>query len=338
LCCKKQNNLIEYYASFQKYYTLMKQVTLRAGKACAPVALVLGLGVTQIANADLRVYGSIRQAVVHSDGTDDARIVDVNSRFGLQGSEVLGSGMVVFGRWEWGADASVQDSSPGTRLGYIGISGDFGSLSIGSQWSAWDGFVGGDHMNVVDEGDWHNGTRRNGRSLKFAGNYKGVSFESDVVVAPEESGANEAVLDEIQFAVGYQLADLVFQGAIISRDGGEGGYLDGGRIAGARVSYTNDSLALSAAIADAEGFSDGAEELFGIKLRASLTRGPNDFIAVFTSSEDSESGGELRGLSLGYQHNFSERTRVRLEMASVDPDLAGRDKTMEGGVMFRHDW
>jgi len=319
----------------------MKQNTSRASKACALVALGLGFGVVAgPLYAELRVYGSIRQAVVHNDSesSDDLRIEDVNSRFGLQGSEALNSGLVVFGRWEWGADASVQDSSPGTRLGFVGISGSYGSLSIGSQWSAWNGFVGGEHMNVVDEGTWHSGTERNGRSLKFAGNYRGVSFEADTVLEPEDAGRNDAVIDEFQVAVGYQVGDLGFQGALISRVGGGSGYLDGGVIAGARVSYTNDEISLSVAVADDEGFTAGVDERSGIKLRASLTRGRNDFIAVFTTSENSETGNTPQGLSLGYQHNFSERTRVRLEMASVDPDLAGRDMTMEGGVMFRHDW
>ncbi len=61
------------------------------------------------------------------------------SRFGIRGSEDLGGGLSAEYRWEFGTNfdgINNQGSDIDTRLGYLGLSGDFGSVRLGTIWSA----------------------------------------------------------------------------------------------------------------------------------------------------------------------------------------------------------
>ena len=311
-------------------------------------------GVVSAADAD--VYGSIRLAVLYSDtgeagsASDDITMSDESSRVGLQGNETLGD-VTAFARWEWGVEADSQNSRLNTRLGYIGLSGGFGTVSFGSQWSAWDTYVGGDHTNIVSEGIWHNGTKRNGDSLKYAGKIGPVSIEADAVLAArvasdingdgvvgETERQNSGPLDEVQLAFGYSNGPFVVQAGVITRDGGANGYLGGGTLIGGRVTYEREKLILSAALARDDDEFGGAEETTGLKLRAGYRTGPNRFLLVVTQSNNNVADNNPNGIALGYQYDLSKRSRVALEMSSVDPDIAGPDSSIEGGVMYRHDW
>ena len=246
---------------------------------------------------------------------------------------------------EFGFDGSTQSASPGIRLGYIGVTGDFGTLSVGSQWSAWDTFVGGGHTNFVSEGDWQNGTGRNGNTLKYAGKIGALAIEADAVLVSQEGVANGGLLDEMQFALGYGIGGFTMQAALIERDGGATGYLGGGSLYGARLSYDAGPLSLSVAVAkDDAGFesADGGtlanEETLGVKLKASYATGSNKLLVVATTADNEVAANAPLGVALGYQHDLSNRSRVSLELSSVDPDIAGLDASIEGGVMYRHDW
>ncbi len=301
------------------------------------------------------MYASLRQSLLYTEtgantgDSDDVGVVDQGSRFGFDGNQSFGD-FNGFGRIEVGFDSSEQDDSLGVRLGYVGISGAFGIVSIGSQWSAWDTYVGSSHTNFVSEGDWQNGTGRNGSTLKYAGRIGDFAVEVDAVLinqtdANPVSGlsANSGLLDEMQLAVGYTSGNVTINAALIERDGGADGYLGGGSLMGARISYERGAMGLSFALAqDDLSFRSEPElqpeETLGMKFRASYVKGANSFLAVVTTAENEVAANKPLTVALGYQHDLSQRSRVALEMSSVDPDIAGLDSSIEGGVMYRHDW
>ncbi len=324
---------------------------MQPSRLLLPAAMIAVACASQASAAESSLYASVRQAVLFTDAgapggdSDDIGIVDQGSRVGFQGNQSFGE-FTGFGLFEIGLDASEQDSSPGVRLGYVGVSGDFGIVSFGSQWSAWDTYVGGSHTNFVSEGSWQNGTGRNGSTLKYAGRLGQLSVEADVVLESKEepdlatgNTASSGLLDEMQLALGYTVGSFTANAALIERDGGANGYQGGGSLYGARLSYESGPMTLSFAVAqDDSQFGANAEETTGMKLRASYVTGANSFLAVVTTADNEVAANQPLGVAVGYQHDLSQRSRVALELSSVDPDIAGLDSSIEGGVMYRHDW
>ena len=96
-----------------------------AGTLAAPMAL-----------ADVSTSGSIRVGVEASDG--DWAVVNGGSRLRFKASEDLGNGQTAFTTYEFGVDAAGGSIGGGStnRVTLVGLKGDWGSISLGSQWSA----------------------------------------------------------------------------------------------------------------------------------------------------------------------------------------------------------
>jgi len=98
--------------------------------------------------ADVTVYGRINNAiaVVSPEGGIDDNTTDiqnVSSRFGIKASNELDNGLTATGRYEFATQTDRrQDNIAGLRIGTVGISGDFGSVTVGNQWSAFYDTVG----------------------------------------------------------------------------------------------------------------------------------------------------------------------------------------------------
>ena len=101
-----------------------------AGLLAAPVA------------ADVAVSGSVRVAMDY-DGSQ-WQIKNSGSRLRFKASSDLGNGQSAYMNYEFGVDAGAGSIQTGTtkRLTYVGIKGDWGSLSLGSQWSTLFNTVG----------------------------------------------------------------------------------------------------------------------------------------------------------------------------------------------------
>ena len=104
-----------------------------AGTLAAPMAL-----------ADVSTSGSIRVGVEASDG--DWGVVNGGSRLRFKASEDLGNGQTAFTTYEFGVDADkgrIGNAAKETnRISLVGLKGDWGSISLGSQWSATFSAVG----------------------------------------------------------------------------------------------------------------------------------------------------------------------------------------------------
>jgi len=104
-----------------------------AGTLAAPMAL-----------ADVSTSGSIRVAV---EGKSSGWAVDNGgSRLRFKASEDLGNGQTAFTTYEFGVDADKgrigNASNETNRISLVGLKGDWGSISLGSQWSATFSAVG----------------------------------------------------------------------------------------------------------------------------------------------------------------------------------------------------
>ena len=102
-----------------------------AGALAAPAAI-----------ADVAVSGSIRTGVEYN-GSEWA-VVDNYSRLRFKSSSDLGNGQSAYMNYEFRvvSDEGHLHIGNGQRLSYVGIKGDWGSLSLGSQWSTLFNTVG----------------------------------------------------------------------------------------------------------------------------------------------------------------------------------------------------
>jgi len=107
-------------------------------------------------------------------------------------------------------------------------------------------------------------------------------------------------------------------------------------------------FASASAIADENAARTGSVDVVTVGLTTTLLQNvysPGEEKRTFSVSCAGTREGSA-GLSGKCGATFSERlpkesqralTRV-LKMSSVDPDLAGPDSSIEGGVLYRHDW
>ena len=100
--------------------------------------------------------GSGPAAIFHTntgaDGEGGTGLADIAaSRFGWGGSEDLGNGLEANYQFEWGTDSTTA-AAIGNRLSNVGLSGGFGSITLGQQWSALYNYMGWNVFRSVGHG------------------------------------------------------------------------------------------------------------------------------------------------------------------------------------------
>ena len=114
-----------------------------AGALAAPAAI-----------ADVAVSGSIRTGVEYTGS--EWRVSDNFSRLRFKSSSDLGNGQSAYMGYEFRVNSAQGSIVTGNtqRLSYVGIKGDWGSLSLGSQWSTLFNTVG----TFIDPSNRYGGT------------------------------------------------------------------------------------------------------------------------------------------------------------------------------------
>jgi predicted porin len=144
------------------------------------IALAVGGVVSApVAYADITAYGRINNAIDFSDGDTD--ISTVSSRFGFKGSGDIGNGLTAFGRYEFSTGTDRELPAVGDiRLAFVGLSGGFGSVSIGNQWSAFFNSVGTIVSPTFSLGAGSATPFRASNTIKYANSFGPVSLEVDL--------------------------------------------------------------------------------------------------------------------------------------------------------------
>ena len=115
-----------------------------AGALAAPAAI-----------ADVAVSGSIRTGVEYTGS--EWQVADNYSRLRFKSSSDLGNGQSAYMNYEFRVHSDtghINGTGPTQRLSYVGIKGDWGSLSLGSQWSTLFNTVG----TFIDPSNRYGGT------------------------------------------------------------------------------------------------------------------------------------------------------------------------------------
>ncbi len=143
-----------------------------------------------------------------SDSEDDNQweIMSMASRFGARGETDLGNGMTGFGRYEWDVDF---DSSAGVknRHRYVGVKGDFGSVTIGQTYHTFYNHI----VGPLDNPWWGSGysmvayVGRTDNAASYAGSAGAIDFGATIYMV---SDSEEEDIDTVEAAVSFAVGDL----------------------------------------------------------------------------------------------------------------------------------
>ena len=235
---------------------------------------VAGLLATPVA-AEVAVSGSVRGAVFYDGTAKEWSMANSGSRLRFKASSDLGNGQSAYVNYEFGVDAGTGSIQTGStkRLAFVGMKGDWGSLSLGAQWSTMFNVVG----TYIDPsyvygglGYWGNGNGpyRNANSVAVTTDLGGFSVSADAVMTPSTGDDIDRATVGTSLSVGglsmgIAYADYASGGNDVTGIGGAmslagvdfmGGYTDvdnvgsgfgiNAKLAGVRVAYEeSDSYA-----------------------------------------------------------------------------------------------
>ena len=161
------------------------------------------MSIPSVVFAEASWYGSIKTGIesapkdqtdydANPDGEADYEqktgVTDFFSRWGIQGSNEVSEGLTAVYRYETKID-STDASSSGGRLSYVGLSGGFGTITVGQVWNASYNHFGG----IVDQALNYGSTGyiegisagaggRDGSAVSYAVSVGNVSMQADAIM------------------------------------------------------------------------------------------------------------------------------------------------------------
>ena len=188
------------------------------------------------AQSNVTLYGLLDGAIESVDaGGSVGRHTNVQSgnqsgsRFGFRGAEDLGNGLKAIFNLEAGVavDTGAQDSALFQRRAVVGLEGDFGTLTLGREYSPLAQVAGasdefgqgfyGNNLNAFDSPSYTGATRRLSNSI----NFKSASFGGVDLMAAYSAGENtdptKASGNLIAWGAEYKQGGLYVGGAYQTR-------------------------------------------------------------------------------------------------------------------------
>lgn len=170
------------------------------------------------AQAEITVYGRVNNAIDINDLGDDSTtdVSSIASRFGLKGSTDIGNGLTAHGQYEFDieADRERDDKDRGgnsdVRVASAGVSGSFGRIDIGNQWSAYFNTFGTMVSPSYSIGYYlyssiASGPYRSSNTIKYSNSFGGVALQVDVRLNDDTSPEDGDIAEKLRgdgFGVG----------------------------------------------------------------------------------------------------------------------------------------
>jgi predicted porin len=349
----------------------MKKSTL----ALAVAAALTGFGT--VAQADTTLYGSARVSIDYVDvdkpdgpfslnSNDSWDVRNNSSRLGVRGLEDLGGGLSAIYQYEFGVDLTEGGNFESNRPKWVGLKGGFGSVTAGTQWSAY--------YNVTGVADIFNSNRSFASDTGYLGGQWGARLDNSILyTSPDMSGFKaQAMLimnstdtrvpnvsdsvDLWQLGFNYsngpiyagaaymQLSnsdEATFNGDDASQWALVGAYKPGPFSVGLLYEQGDLNTVSLSPLVDAIPLSD-IDDTWSIYLFGSYTFGNNEIKAAYGFMEPEgdyvldvanarrQSYDGIQNLLLSYQYNFSKRTRVWFEYLGRNDDNDGVISVVKG--------
>lgn len=300
-------------------------------------AMLLNQSVFADYGTKITPYGSVRVGLESNDidGADeDIEGRDFLSRFGLAGSQKITQGLTVVGKIEYGLDATETASDSKLRLGYVGLKGDLGQLTFGSQTLVWHKFVRGSFFSDGTD-TLRLGAIRDSDLLNYYNSVGGLKFGLAAQFEGSEDGDD---LNTFQAGGEFKIGAVKLQAAILKDGSGENtGTLIGLR---PRVSFGNTHLALVYHNASddfdfygANLCGDGGDTtMTGLYAKQKIGKG---FIhSRYMTKSCDDAANEASSIKLEYVHTISKKARFWVSGESLDNETKPDDTELQIGFRF----
>lgn len=214
---------------------------MKMTKIATAITLSMMAGVAVAGETTTTAYGMVRVSLENNEGAIDSQ--DELSRFGIKGSTKMDNGLTAFGRIEY-AISYDQGAAPGLRQSFVGLKGDFGEITHGSQTTVWHKFVRGAYFSDGKDSLRMYTIRDDGLTQYM---YKTGGFKLGLGVQTEDKDGNN--VDTIQAGAEYKTGGFKGQIALVkdnNTDSSDPTDENEGQILGARVWYTTGPVTVSA--------------------------------------------------------------------------------------------
>ena len=172
-------------------------------KLLVTLALAGTLSVPSVVFAEASWYGSLRGGL-QAGGGADGQFFDGGSRWGIKGSAEVSEGLTAVYRFEHKI-STTDGGQPGGRLAYAGLSGGFGSITVGQIWNAAYNHVGAITDKSFYFGDSGTGYRH-GNAISYAFSSGAIGFQLDLISdGGKDSGK---AIDKTEFGVTIGLGEI----------------------------------------------------------------------------------------------------------------------------------
>jgi len=275
-------------------------------------AAIAGTLVAPVAIADVAVSGSIRVALVgDSDGTNtEWNIGNSGSRLRFKANEDLGNGSSGYVNYEFGVDAGNGSIGGGSRnrLTVVGVKGNWGNLSMGSQWSTQWQMVG----NFIDKsnafgGQGYQGQYRMANSVRFRTELGALDLGVD---AQMPSGGDD--IDRATVGLGGDLGAVKW--GVAWQNNGDSDYT------GIGLSATLGNIKLSGGWSDIDGGNSGSNINIG------------GLAGMWFSY------GKVKGTDGALVGNYSHKIGGKGSRTSIKIEGKAQDNDNRGIVILRKDF
>ena len=280
------------------------------------VAGIVAAPVVQ-AGAD-EIYASARIGVEHTDtgGVADLETVSYGSRFGARGEADLGNGMTGFGRYEW--DVDLTDGDPiKTRHSYVGVKGDFGSITIGQAYHSYYNLVYG----PTDNPWWGSGyvypsPGRTPKGVTFAGSAGAVNFSvTGHLFRNDDEDASDVTEVAVSFGVGDMTLGVGARSFADDQDDPATGRDESESLTGVVL----HGIALGDATLGVGFQTQDDDDSFVIDV------GIGNAYVHFESASLDDEDIDPTSITLGYTQSLGRKTTMWYEVISVDADSGDSD-------------
>ncbi len=167
------------------------------------------LSMPSVVFAQTSWYGSIRTGIESND-LNNTGVVDFDSHWGIQGSSEVSEGLTAVFRYERRINSSDASEPLFGRLSYVGLSGGFGTVTIGQVWGAPYNHFGGivDQALYRNYGLWRTISEPFSNAVSYAVSVGNVSLQADAIMDQSEDKTVDA------FNFGATLGGLMETGSV----------------------------------------------------------------------------------------------------------------------------